>query len=659
MSAVLQPRERVVAVDHAVVGEVGVDVEVGLRAGGRRQRDQDDGERERADGQEPAEGGHRPTVVPTRARRQAALPIPAHFPHARVASLTTSCGCSSPAPPGSPAATSPPTARPRARGPRARPARPRGRRRPARDGARRRPRDGRALARLLATPRRTRSPTWPGASSVGRVVRRPARHLGRQPRRRRWRCSRPCARPRPRRGRWSSRAARSTAASPVEDLPVGPDTPLRPLSPYGASKAAADLAAGQYRAAYGLPAHARARLQPRRPRPGPALRAAQRRPPDRPGRARGPRARSRCGSATSTRGATSPTCATWSAPTLLILERGDPDAVYLACSGRSRPVRELIEGLAPLARIPVTFASDAGAAPRRRATRPLWFARAPARRHRMDARDPDRDDPGRHPRLVARARRRRGPRVRTPVPRALITGITGQDGSYLAELLLGKGYDVWGVVRRSSTESYERIEHLRDRLRFAQADLLDQPSLTAALQEAEPDEVYNLAAQSFVPTSWTQPVLTAEFTAVGVTRLLEAIRQVDPSIRFYQASSSEMFGRVRRDAPERGHPVLPAQPLRRREGLRPLHHGQLPRVLRPLRLLGDPLQPRVAPPRPRVRDAQGHRRGGAHQARPERAPDAGEPRRPPRLGLRRRLRRGDVADAPAGASPRTTSWRPA
>ena len=112
------------------------------------------------------------------------------------------------------------------------------------------------------------------------------------------------------------------------------------------------------------------------------------------------------------------------------------------------------------------------------------------------------------------------------MPRALITGITGQDGSYLADLLLEKGYEVWGVVRRASTESYERIEHARERLRFVQADLLDQPSLVAALQASEPDEVYNLAAQSFVPTSWTQPVLTAEFTAVGVTRMLEAIRQV-------------------------------------------------------------------------------------------------------------------------------------
>jgi GDPmannose 4,6-dehydratase len=146
------------------------------------------------------------------------------------------------------------------------------------------------------------------------------------------------------------------------------------------------------------------------------------------------------------------------------------------------------------------------------------------------------------------------------VPKALITGITGQDGSYLADLLLDKGYEVWGVVRRSSTESYERIEHLRDRLHFVQADLLDQPSLVAALQAAEPEEVYNLAAQSFVPTSWTQPVLTAEFTAVGVTRLLEAIRQVEPGIRFYQASSSEMFGRVLETPQREATPFYPRSP---------------------------------------------------------------------------------------------------
>jgi GDPmannose 4,6-dehydratase len=129
--------------------------------------------------------------------------------------------------------------------------------------------------------------------------------------------------------------------------------------------------------------------------------------------------------------------------------------------------------------------------------------------------------------------------------RALITGITGQDGSYLAEFLLEKGYEVFGMTRRASTENLERIAHLIDRVTLIQGDLLDPPSLDAAVRAAAPVEVYNLAAQSFVPTSWNQPVLTAEFTAVGVTRVLEAIRAVDPAIRFYQASSSEMFGKVR------------------------------------------------------------------------------------------------------------------
>ena len=146
------------------------------------------------------------------------------------------------------------------------------------------------------------------------------------------------------------------------------------------------------------------------------------------------------------------------------------------------------------------------------------------------------------------------------MPTALITGITGQDGSYLAELLLDKGYEVWGMVRRSSTESYERLEHIRERLNFVQGDLLDQPSLTQALVQSEPDEVYNLAAQSFVPTSWSQPVLTAEFTAVGVTRLLEAIRQVNPKLRFYQASSSEMFGKVQEVPQNENTPLYPRSP---------------------------------------------------------------------------------------------------
>jgi GDPmannose 4,6-dehydratase len=144
--------------------------------------------------------------------------------------------------------------------------------------------------------------------------------------------------------------------------------------------------------------------------------------------------------------------------------------------------------------------------------------------------------------------------------RALITGITGQDGSYLAELLLDKEYEVFGMTRRASTENVERIAHLTDRLTLMQGDLLDPSSLDAALREAQPHEVYNLAAQSFVPTSWNQPVLTAEFTAVGVTRMLEAIRAVDPEIRFYQASSSEMFGKVREVPQNELTPFHPRSP---------------------------------------------------------------------------------------------------
>jgi GDPmannose 4,6-dehydratase len=144
--------------------------------------------------------------------------------------------------------------------------------------------------------------------------------------------------------------------------------------------------------------------------------------------------------------------------------------------------------------------------------------------------------------------------------RALITGITGQDGSYLADLLLDKGYQVWGMVRRASTESFERINHLTGRVELLQADLLDEASLREALRDSQPHEVYNLAAQSFVPTSWKQPVLTAEFTAVGVTRLLEAVRAVDPAIRLYQASSSEMFGKVREVPQDEETPFYPRSP---------------------------------------------------------------------------------------------------
>ncbi len=144
--------------------------------------------------------------------------------------------------------------------------------------------------------------------------------------------------------------------------------------------------------------------------------------------------------------------------------------------------------------------------------------------------------------------------------RAFITGITGQDGSYLAELLLEKGYEVHGMVRRASTEKFERIGHLKNRVVFHQADLLDQLSIITAIEKAEPDELYNLAAQSFVPTSWSQPLLTGEFTALGVTRMLEAIRSVDPGIRFYQASSSEMFGKVLEVPQNEETPFYPRSP---------------------------------------------------------------------------------------------------
>ena len=143
---------------------------------------------------------------------------------------------------------------------------------------------------------------------------------------------------------------------------------------------------------------------------------------------------------------------------------------------------------------------------------------------------------------------------------ALITGVTGQDGSYLAEFLLEKGYHVVGMVRRSSSENFERINHLRKDIELRQGDLLDQLSLISLIQSVRPSEVYNLAAQSFVPTSWEQPVLTGEFTALGVTKVLEAVRLVDPAIKFYQASSSEMYGKVREVPQTEQTPFYPRSP---------------------------------------------------------------------------------------------------
>ena len=144
--------------------------------------------------------------------------------------------------------------------------------------------------------------------------------------------------------------------------------------------------------------------------------------------------------------------------------------------------------------------------------------------------------------------------------KALITGITGQDGSYLAEFLLDKGYKIYGVVRRASSENYERIAHIRDKIELVQADLLDQVSLTEAILSTKPDEIHNLAAQSFVPTSWAQPVLTAEFTGIGVSRVLEGIRSAYPKAKFYQASSSEMFGKVRQVPQNEDTPFYPRSP---------------------------------------------------------------------------------------------------
>jgi GDPmannose 4,6-dehydratase len=173
---------------------------------------------------------------------------------------------------------------------------------------------------------------------------------------------------------------------------------------------------------------------------------------------------------------------------------------------------------------------------------------------------PKRPRTARRPGGAKSAKPKVGRRREQPRRTALITGITGQDGSYLAEFLLAKGYDVIGVVRRTSHDSYERIGHLLDRLHIVPADLLDQHSLTSVIRDARPQEVYNLAAQSFVPTSWTQPVLTGEFTALGVTRLLEAVRLAGPEARVYQASSSEMFGKAVETPQRETTPFYPRSP---------------------------------------------------------------------------------------------------
>jgi len=236
--------------------------------------------------------------------------------------------------------------------------------------------------------------------------------------------------------------------------------------------------------------------------------------------------------------------------------------------------------------------------------------------------------------------------------KALITGITGQDGSYLAEFLLEQGYQVIGMVRRTSTINFDRIRHIQDKIEIVQGDLLDQISMLDILREWRPHEVYNLAAQSFVPTSWKQPVLTGEFTALGVTRLLDAVRMVDPNIRFYQASSSEMFGKVR-EVPQTEHtPFYPRSPygvakvyghwitVNYRESYKLfacsgiLFNHESPR--RGLEFVTHKVTDAVA----RIKLGRGQ--GTAH----------GQPGGPTRLGLRRRLRPRHVAHAPAAGTGR-------
>ena len=237
---------------------------------------------------------------------------------------------------------------------------------------------------------------------------------------------------------------------------------------------------------------------------------------------------------------------------------------------------------------------------------------------------------------------------------ALITGITGQDGSYLAELLLEQGYEVHGMVRRASTEKFDRIEHLRDKITLHQGDLLDQRSLVDTLRASKPDEIYNLAAMSFVAVSWVQPTLTAEFTGVGVTRMLEAMREACPEARFYQASSSEMFGKVIEVPQTEATPFYPRSPY----GVAKAYGHFITVNYRESydlhATIGNPVQPRVPAPRARIRDTQDHLARGGDQARAARQARARQPRRRARLGPRQGLRRGDVADAPAGRRPRTT-----
>ena len=235
---------------------------------------------------------------------------------------------------------------------------------------------------------------------------------------------------------------------------------------------------------------------------------------------------------------------------------------------------------------------------------------------------------------------------------ALITGITGQDGSFLAEFLLEQGYRVVGMTRRSSTDVHERIQHIVDDIEIVSGDLLDQSSITSIVAAVRPHEIYNLAAQSFVPTSWTQPVLTGEFTALGVTRVLEAVRSIDRGIRFYQASSSEMFGKVQAVPQNEDTPFYPRSPY----GVAKVYGHWITvnyRESYDLFACSGILFNHESPtPRQGVRDAEDLRRRRADQARLAAGAAARESGCAARLGVRRRLRARDVADAAAAARRR-------
>ena len=235
------------------------------------------------------------------------------------------------------------------------------------------------------------------------------------------------------------------------------------------------------------------------------------------------------------------------------------------------------------------------------------------------------------------------------MPKALITGITGQDGSYLAEFLLARGYEVIGMVRRTSTTNFDRIRDFQDRVTIVQGDLLDQVSLINLLQEHHPEEVYNLAAQSFVPTSFTQPVLTGEFTALGVTRILDAVRIADRSIRFYQASSSEMFGKVQEVPQRETTPFYPRSPY---GAAKVYGHWITVNYRESYNLFacsGILFNHEIAAPRPGICHAQDHPRGGAYQAGDAGRIAPGQPGSTARLGLRARLCPRHVADAATGS----------